>query len=53
LPGTDRNDFIRHELLEPNACTSFMALDQTESHTTFSNLLEHFFRIPNDETKPG
>jgi hypothetical protein len=53
LRGTNRNDFIRHELLEANAWTSLMALDQTESHTMFSNLFEHFFRIPNDETKPG
>jgi hypothetical protein len=30
-----------------------MALDQTESHTMFSNVLEHFLRIPNDETKAG
>jgi hypothetical protein len=53
LRGANRNDFIGHELLESNSCTSLMALDQTQSHTMFSNVLEHFLRIPNDETKAG
>jgi hypothetical protein len=49
--GTNRNNFIRQERLKTNPWTPIVAPEQPEPDMLFSNLLEHLFRVPNDEPK--
>src|SRR5260370_8191145 len=51
--GTNRNDFIRHELLEVHTWATLMALDQPEPRALLSKMVQHFFGVANDQMKSG
>ena len=51
LSSTNRNDFIGHERLKTNTRTPLMAPKQPEPNALFSNVLQHFLCVPNDESK--
>jgi hypothetical protein len=51
--GTNRNDFIRHELLQVYTWTTLMASTSTSPARYLSKMVQHFFGVANEQMKSG